>query len=215
MYRVAIIEDHLLQRKYTVSLVSAQPDMAVTFAGEELPELVNWLEGAEEAERPDLILLDLLVDRRPAAKPEVVRRLIREGSRVLVFSAAISPPLTRQLIRAGAHGVISKRDPEASILAAMRTVLAGGQWVSPELAEIIAHDPKRPALSDQEERALVLYASGLSLESVATSIGVKPNTVKKYLQRVRDKYAAVDRPLASRIEWRKAAHDDGYLALAE
>lgn len=198
-----------------MALIAAQPDMTVVFNGEELPALMSWLETADKATTPDLVLLDLMVDRRPHVKPETVRKLIRAGFRVLLFSAVVSPPLARRLIRSGVHGLITKRDSEGSILVAMRSVLAGQTWVSPELAEVIAHDPKRPKLSDQEERALILYASGLSVDAVAESIGVKPDTVKKYLQRVRDKYAAVDRPLTSRLEWSRVAAEDGYSVLAE
>lgn len=211
MYRIAIVEDHLLQRTYARALLNAQSDMSVVFDGEELPELVRWLEQAHQRVRPDVILLDLMVDRRPPVKPETVRELVRAKHRVLLFSALMSPPLARQLIRSGAHGVISKRDDEASILRAIRSVGRGERWVSPELAELIAHDPKRPKLSDQEERVVVLYASGLPVEAVAASIGVKPNTVKKYLQRVRDKYAAAGRPLSSRLTWSKVAAEDGYV----
>lgn len=215
IHKVAIIEDHLLQRKYAMALIKTQPDMTVVFNGEELPEFMSWLETADRRSSPDLIMLDLMADRRPNAKPETVKRLIASGFRVVLFSALASPPLARQMIQAGVHGLIGKRDSEASILSALRAVLAGEWWVSPELAAVIAHDPKRPRLSDQEERALVLYASGLSIDAVATSIGVKPDTAKKYLQRVREKYAAVDRPLKSRLELSRTAAEDGYLALSD
>ena len=168
---------------------------------------------AGEESRPHLILLDLMAERGPNAKPEIVRQLVSAGFLIAVFSGVASPPLARQMVQAGVHGIIGKRDNEPKILAALRTILAGDWWVSPELAVVIAHDQRRPKLSDQEERALVLYASGLSIEAVATSLGVKPNTTKKYLQRVRDKYAAVNRPISSRLKWNQRAAEDGYISL--
>ncbi|WP_181157579.1 response regulator transcription factor [Microbacterium sp. MYb62] len=210
MYRVAVVEDHLLQRKYATALINAQSDMAVVYDGEDLPSFMTWLDKSARFSRPRLVLLDLMVERGPNASPEDVRRLVASGMHVVLFSALASPPLARQMIQAGASGVIGKRDSETSILAALRAVLAGESWVSPELAVLIAHDPNQPRLSDQEERALVLYASGLSIDSVAASIGVKPGTAKKYLHRVREKYAAVDRPVASREELIRAAARDGY-----
>ncbi|WP_156758956.1 response regulator transcription factor [Microbacterium karelineae] len=211
MYRVAIVEDHLLQRRYATGLVNAQPDMTVVHDGEDLPSFMTWLESTERQSRPHLVLLDLMVERGPDACPSTVGRLVASGIRVVLFSALASPPLARQMIRAGASGVIGKRDDEATVLAALRAVLAGQRWVSPELAVLIAHDPQQPKLSDQEERALVLYASGLSIDSVAASIGVKPGTAKKYLHRVREKYSAVDRPVTSRQDLIRAAARDGYL----
>lgn len=211
MHRVAIVEDHLLQRRYATALVNAQPDMTVVYDGEDLPSFMTWLQTCDRLARPGLVLLDLMVERGPNARPETVKRLVASGVRVVLFSALASPPLARQMVHFGVSGVIGKRDNETSIVAALRAVLAGQSWVSPELAGLIAHDPDQPRLSDQEERALVLYAAGLSIESVAASIGVKPGTAKKYLQRVREKYAAVDRPVASRHELSRAAARDGYL----
>jgi len=215
VHRIAVIEDHFLQRRYASTLIGIQPDMTVTFEGEDLPQFMAWLETADETSRPELILLDLMAERGPNARPETVRQLVFAGFRVVVFSAIASPPLARQMIKAGVHGFISKRDNEQKIMAALRAIIAGDWWVSPELAVVIAHDQNRPKLSDQEERALILYASGLPLEAVSASLGVKPNTTKKYLQRVRNKYANVDRPLSSRLDWNQRAAEDGYLALAE
>lgn len=215
VHKVAVIEDHLLQRKYAVALVQAQADLRVVFSGEDLPTFTSWLATADREAWPDLIMLDLMVDRRPDPKPETVRQLVVAGFRVVLFSALASPPLARQMIRAGAHGLIGKQDSETKILAALRTIIAGEEWVSPDLAALIAQDAKQPKLSDQEERALILYASGLSIEAVSTSIGVKTGTAKKYLQRVREKYAAVDRPLASRLDWNRVAAEDGYLVRAK
>ncbi|MEI3847068.1 MULTISPECIES: response regulator transcription factor [unclassified Microbacterium] len=211
MFRVAVVEDHLLQRKYATALINAQSDMTVAYDGEDLPSFVSWVGEQPPFSRPALLLLDLMVERGPNASPELVKRLVASGMKVVLFSGLASPPLARQLIRAGASGVVGKRDSETSILAALRAVLAGEVWVSPDLAVLIVQDPNQPRLSDQEERALVLFASGLSIDSVARSIGVKPGTVKKYLQRVREKYAAVNRPVRTREELIRAAASDGYL----
>lgn len=83
--------------------------------------------------------------------------------------------------------------------------------MTPELATVIAGDPDRPKLSIQEERALVLYASGLTLDAVAESIGVKPDTAKQYLERVKKKYAAVGRPARTKVDLSRVALADGYL----
>lgn len=218
-YSVAVVEDHLMQRKYVTALLNHQPDLHVVFGCEELPELMAWMESTDRRFLPDLVLLDLLVDRRPHANPRTVRDLVTspraKTTRVILFSALSSPPLVRQMIRAGVHGVISKRDNEARVLEAIRTVLAGGTWVSSELTTIYAGHPRRPHLSDQEERALVLYATGCSIEEVADTLGVKPGTTKKYLQRVRNKYAAVGRTFGSRLEMARAAAEDGYLVAIE
>ncbi|MGW9113701.1 response regulator [Microbacterium sp. NPDC055683] len=212
-WRIAVVEDHVLQRTLTERLVDEQADMRVVFSGEALPDLVDWLGPAPRGMRPHLVLLDLMVDRRAPADPETVRRLSESGIRVLVFSALGSPSLVQAMIRAGADGVLGKRDAVQDVVIALRSVLAGEEWMTAELAAVIAQDAKRPRFSVQEERALVLYASGLTIEAVAEEIGVRRDTAKKYLQRVKAKYAAVGRPVRSKLELSRAAGRDGLLAL--
>ncbi|MGW8481618.1 response regulator [Microbacterium sp. NPDC055903] len=210
-WRIAIVEDHLLQRTLTERIVQSDPELAVVFSGETLPDFVRWWRRQSPATRPDLLLLDLVVDRGGFASPVLVERLVEEGLRVGVFSALNSPPLVRQMIQAGANGVIGKRDSEQQILVAIRSMLRGEEWTTPELAAVIAQDANRPQLSDQEERLLALYASGLALDAAAARIGVQPGTAKKYLQRIKEKYRAMGRPADTKLELRRAALADGLL----
>lgn len=209
--RVAIVEDHLLQRRRTEELVSAQPGLRVVFSGETLPDFVTWLATIEEPARPHLLVLDLQVDRGESADPQTVRAVVNAGIRVLALSAMASPALVRQILRAGIGGMVGKRDQESAVIGAIWTVIGGGTWMTPDLASVMAGDPDRPKLSDQEERALVLYASGLTLDSVAEVLGVQRDTAKKYLTRVKAKYAAAGQPVRTKVDLNAVAQRDGYL----
>lgn len=210
-WNIAVVEDHLLQRKRTEELVAAQPGLRTVWSGETLPEFVAWAKDVREGDRPHLLLLDLMVERGPSASPEQIETVIRAGTRVLVISALASPALIRRVIRAGVSGVVGKRDTEADIVAAMWTALGQGHWMTPELASVIAGDENRPELSEQEERVLVLYASGLTLDGVADAMGIKADTAKKYLSRVKVKYADAGRPVNTKIELNEVARQDGFL----
>lgn len=210
-WRVALVEDHMLQRKRTEELIAAQPGLRVVWSGETLTDFTAWLDDVPEPRRPQLLVLDLMVERGQSADPAVVREITRSGIKVLVLSAMASPELVRKILRAGIGGIAGKRDSEEDIVAAIWTVLGRGQWLTPELASVIAGDAERPQLSDQEERALVLYASGLTLEAVASALGVKKDTAKKYLSRVKAKYATAGRPVGTKLELNTVAQQDGYL----
>lgn len=210
-YRVAVVEDHALQRERTEEVLRDQAGVRIVCRCADLPQFLVWLQRAPEQTRPHLLVLDLSVDRGPAADPEAVAGLVRAGLRVLVLSAMASPALVRQILRAGVSGFVGKRDPAEDLVRAVHTVLDGGTWMTPEMAAVMATDPARPALSDQEERALALYASGLTLDAVAERIGVKRDTAKKYVERVKAKYAAAGRPVNTKVDLYRAAMADGYL----
>lgn len=210
-WRVAVVEDHLLQRRATVALVERQQGLRVVHDGETLPEFLLWLHGAGASLRPHLLVLDLVVDRGPSVDAEVVRRLVSDGIRVVVVSALSSPPLLRQVIRAGVGAVVDKRDSEEDLIAALRAVIGRERWMTQQLDHILGVPHERPVLSDQEERALVLYASGQTLNAVASALGVGRETAKTYVNRVKAKYALAGRPVRTKVELAHMAVVDGYL----
>ncbi len=209
--RVAVVEDHLLQRQHTMALLAAEPGLKVVHSCDSFPEFLAWYGQANPLDRPNLLILDLMVDRGPSADPTRVATLINLGVRVLVLSAFASPALVRAMLRAGVQGFVGKRDDPQDITAAVWTILDDRPWVTPELAGVIAGDPARPQLSDQEERTLVLYASGLTLPAVAAALGVRPDTAKKYLDRVKAKYAASGREVRTKVDLHREAHRDGFI----
>lgn len=210
-WRMAIVEDHRLQRMRTEELLSRQAGLRVVHACETLDELVAWMAAQTRQTRPHVVVLDLVVDRGRDADPAVVEQLVRSGIRVLVLSALASMPLVRAMIRAGVSGFAGKRDTEEDIVAAVWAVLRRRQWITPELAGVMAGDDQRPRLSDQEERSVVLYASGLTLDAVAAELGVKRDTVKTYLERVKAKYAEIGRPVRTKIDLNREAVRDGLM----
>ncbi|GAA2231325.1 response regulator [Herbiconiux moechotypicola] len=210
-WRIAIVEDHLLQRRRTEELLGDGELMRVVHSAESMPEFIDWLAGAAADDRPDLLVLDLMVERGPSVDPVRLGELIDDGLRVVVLSALVSPPLVRQVLQAGVGAIVGKRDSEDDILAAVDEVLHDGHWMSSELAAVIAADAARPKLSVQEERALVLYASGLTLDAVASAIGVKRDTAKQYIERVKLKYVSAGRPVRTKIDLNRVATADGYL----
>jgi two-component system, NarL family, nitrate/nitrite response regulator NarL len=106
-----------------------------------------------------------------------------------------------------------KDEPAAGIRAAITEVAAGRDWISPRLAYILATDdaPDRPALSEQERRALQLYATGMPMKSVARRMAISDETVKQYLQRVRLKYLKAGRAAPTKLELYHRAVEDGHI----
>jgi DNA-binding NarL/FixJ family response regulator len=206
--RVAVIEDHALVRDSIVSTLTRE-GMDVVAVSSNLQSYAD--RGLQDV---DLVLLDLELEGGPA-RPEDVERIVATGARVLVVSALARPAVVRAMLAAGVSGVVSKRDGLDDMLAAIAVVSAGDDWTSPELAAVLANDPARPAFSPREERALILYASGLKLESVARQLGVAPSTAKEYLQRVRAKYAEVGRDARTKTELYRAARADGLLDMGD
>ncbi len=112
---------------------------------------------------------------------------------------------------AGAAAIINDGGHPIHLSVAVMTVTDGGTWIPPDLAEAALRSVAPVSLSGQERRALVLYASGMTLESVARQMDITPNTVKHYLDRVRDKYTEVGIPSRTKVELHRIARLEGLL----
>jgi DNA-binding NarL/FixJ family response regulator len=159
-----------------------------------------------------VVLLDL--DLGDGATVEHnVSAILAAGPAVLVLSASEKPLAVRAAMRAGALGYALKNEQTAQIRAAVREVAAGRDWVSPRLAYILVTDDAadRPALSQQEKRALQLYATGMPMKSVARRMTIGDETVKQYLGRVREKYARAGRAAPTKMDLYYRAVEDGHL----
>lgn len=95
-------------------------------------------------------------------------------------------------LRAGAAGVISKRETGERIVAAVRTVTCGtplqsnGQYNGSRADSECADSPSHH-LSRREEQVLRQIARGLTHMQIATRLGISPHTVDTYVKRIRAK----------------------------
>jgi DNA-binding NarL/FixJ family response regulator len=188
-------------------LVSHSADTSVAYSGDSISDALQ----ACSRSQPDCVILDLdLGDGRPAM--ETVNQVVQMGAPVLVISAAATPKSVQGAMARGARGYLSKQSPAHEFQKAIDVVLRGQMYLSPELAAMLSvRSPGSVQLSPQEERALLLYSSGMKLASVARIMGITTGTAKEYIRRVRAKYAEKGEPLPSKVELYKKAQEEGLL----
>jgi DNA-binding NarL/FixJ family response regulator len=183
----------------------------VVAACQDLAELHAWFASTPEPRHPQVVLLDLRLkgDLITAAD---LRRLLELGPAVLIVSGTRDGALLQELLRAGAAGYVAKEDSPRELLAAVEAAATGNTWTSRELAEIVARDPARPALSERELEAVTLYAGGLTMASVARKMGISYDTARQYVERARRKWADVGREARTKTELYEVARQDGILS---
>jgi two-component system, NarL family, nitrate/nitrite response regulator NarL len=205
---IAAVDDHPIIRETVAAWVGVdQGDIRVVATAATVAELL-----AGPGRHADVVLLDLDLGDGSTAE-ENVAAILAAGPAVLVLSASDRPPAVRAAMHAGARGYALKNEQADEIRSAIKEVAAGSDWISPRLAYIFATDnaADRPALSQQETRALQLYATGLPLKSVARKMAISEETVKQYLRRVRQKYALAGRDAPTKLELYHRAVEDGHL----
>jgi two-component system, NarL family, nitrate/nitrite response regulator NarL len=163
----------------------------------------------QPVERIDVVLLDLVLRDRTDPRRNV-ERLVVAGHRVLVVSVFPDPAQVAAIFAAGACGYLTKDHDLNALASAVREVAGGGTAFSPELAFACLRDPRpnRPRLSPQERTVLLAYASGMTLRAAARSAGVRPETARGYLERVKAKYRDLGRPTYTKLDLANRVRED-------
>jgi len=204
--RVVIIDDHPLFR--TGVSQSLAMDEGISVVGE----------GASRAEAralidrlaPDLVLLDISM---PDNGIDVAREILGLPSPPLVVMLTVSEEDDDviQALEAGAVGYILKGIKASDLIGAVKSVMAGESFVSPNLAmrlisnaRIRKDESAVAPLSQQEQRTLRLVARGLNNREIADELAIQEKTVKFHVSNVMRKLKVrnrVEATVIARREW--------------
>jgi len=106
---------------------------------------------------------------------------------ILIFSMHHEEQYAVRAIRAGASGYLSKEGDTDLLLPAIRKVAAGGIFISPKVAELLAgdiapHESRLPhtLLSDREFEVFNRIVRGFGLTAIADELSLSVKTVSTH-----------------------------------
>ncbi len=146
--------------------------------------------------RPRLVILDLALPEMNGL--EVLRRLWTESRemRVLVYSGVENRELILQALRERPHGFVHKRDALATLREALRTVTAGGTFLTPFATDLLdtarGLEPARSVLTEREREVLQMVAEGMSNKQMAGRMGLSAKTVEHHRAALMEKLGLRD-----------------------
>jgi two-component system response regulator NreC len=207
--RVLIVDDHAVVRAGLAMLVGAQDDM------EAVGEAGTAREAIFEARttKPDVVLMDVVMPEQSGidAVPQLLHEL--PEAKVLVLSMQDDPRYVRAAFEAGASGYVLKEAADTELVAAIREVAGGAQYVHRELgARLVAAETaeRRRAeddpLSDREREVLRLLALGHTNQEIAKNLYISVRTAETHRAHIMQKLR-----LSSRAELVRYALAEGLL----
>ena len=167
-----------------------------------------------QAERPDVVLMDLRMPRMDGAQATARMRQLVPDTQVLVLTTYADDDSLFPALQAGARGYLTKDASAEEIEQAIRAVHAGRTHLDAAVQERLltaALDareapPKGPEpaqklpdqLTPREAEVLKLIAQGLSNAEIAAALVVSGATVKTHVNRIFFKTGVRDRAQAVR-----------------
>jgi DNA-binding NarL/FixJ family response regulator len=210
--RVAIVDDQAIIRAGLARILSPADGFEVVAECADGRQAVDQL----PAVNPDVVLMDirmpvmdgLTATARLRAGTAEAESAQSDGPFVLVLTTFDEDELLWGAIEAGAAGFALKDSAAEDLIAAVRTVAAGGAWFAPGVAtKVLEHYRRRVApaarrvtrldtLSDREHAVLRLMARGATNGEIAAALHVAEATVKTHVGGIFLKLGVRDRAAA-------------------
>jgi len=191
-HKVLIVDDHPIVRHGLAELIARQPDLEMCGDAADVAEALRQV----ETYRPDVAVIDIsleggngieLIEQIRAMYPEV---------KMLVSSMHDERLFAGRALRAGALGYINKRESIRKVIDAVRQVLRGQIYLSPEMAnrllhraavgEPLDHNPAE-TLSNRELEVLEMIGHGMTTQQIARKLDLSPRTVETHRKKIKTK----------------------------
>ncbi|WP_447973735.1 response regulator [Nitrospira sp. Kam-Ns4a] len=188
--RVVLADDHHLVRQGFRELLSAEPNIEVAGEASDGRELLDLV----RRQACDVVLLDISMPGPSGI--EVLRVIKREHPhlRVLVLTMHDEHLFGPRALAAGADGYLTKDSSRKELIGAIRTLVAGGKYVTARLAgqavEPVGDPSKAPSyttLSTREFEVLRLLGSAKTVTETAADLRISVKTVSTYRARILQK----------------------------
>ncbi len=194
---VFIADDHVVLRDALSMLLESQGGLSViggTGDGGEAVSLVQRL-------GPDVVIMDIVI---PGVNGIEATRQIRQSCRktqVVILSMCSTIEHLYRALRAGARAYVLKESVGKEVVAAIRAVHAGGEYLSEKLSPSILDAVRRQVqfsplerLSGRERQVLELVVGGKSSAEIAARLSLSVKTVETYRHRLMAKLGLDDLP---------------------
>jgi two-component system, NarL family, response regulator NreC len=193
-WRIVVVEDHAIIREGLRSLLSSVKDFEVVGEAEDGRTAIERIEGL----KPDLVLTDLSMPRMDGMDMiETIKRRSPE-TKIIALTVHRGEEYILATLKAGADGYVLKEADSSELLLAIKNVLKGRHYISPEISGRLIDgylesrksfnvDSVWEALTKREREILKLIAAGHKNKEIADQLYISINTVEKHRSNIMEK----------------------------
>lgn len=212
--KTLIADDHSIFRSGLRALLEQEPDIEIVGETGDGFETIR----AVEAQKVDVLLLDLTMPGLPGAK--VAETLLKEQPRlaIVVLTMHEDDYYLKELFKMGVKAFVLKKSSGRDLLQAIRRAYKGEKYVDPSLAgkvitAFVTDEPKSQSdrvdlLTPREKEVCTLLAYGHTNAEIADKLSISERTVESHRTNI-----TVKLDLRSRAELVRFAIEHGLFKL--
>lgn len=185
---VMVVDDHPIWRDGVArDLTEHGFDVRATAAEGEAAVRIS------QAVRPDVVLMDLHLDRTSGVAATRAITTALPSTKVLVLSASGEHEDVLEAVKAGASGYLVKSASALELMDAVHRTAAGDPVFTPGLAGLVLGEYRRmadtptdgpapPQLTQRETEVLRLVAKGMTARQIADKLVLSHRTIENHVQ---------------------------------
>ncbi|MEO6750352.1 MAG: response regulator transcription factor [Chthoniobacteraceae bacterium] len=189
--RVLLVEDHPMFREHLAGLISREADMMVCGQTDNVRDAMRLVLD----EKPNLAIVDITL--KDASGLEFLKDMRAQEIQmpVLVLSMHEESLYAERILQAGAKGYVCKNKAATEVMSAIRHVLSGAVYLSPEVTASLLkrmsegrrtmNEVGPQSLTDRELEIFQLIGRGKNVEEIAKLLSLGKSTVESYRTRMR------------------------------
>ena len=182
---VLVVDDHALVRSGMARLLEDDPQIG------EVVEANSGEEALECAGKTyfDLVLMDMSLPGMSGPEASEILLKDKSGTRVIIVSGAVDPGPVGKLLASGISGYVTKGSSSVEMEEAIRTVMRGEQYLSPDIARNMAmhtihgddnEDNPFDRLTSRELEIVQLLLGGQRNRQISGALHISEKTVSTH-----------------------------------
>jgi DNA-binding NarL/FixJ family response regulator len=190
---ILIADDHRILREGLCALLRGHSDIRVVAEADDGAEAVRL--AAELS--PDVVVMDVAMPRVNGV--EATRQILAQNPRIKVVILSLysaDRPLVAEAFRAGASGYLPKEASFDELATAIRSVMHGKVYISPECQNVARETLQHAGSGDgaagwpltpREREVLRQVADGHAMKQIAVHLDLSVKTVETHRRQIMDK----------------------------
>jgi DNA-binding NarL/FixJ family response regulator len=187
LINIIIVDNHILVRKGIRALLASQPDLNVVAEAGTYEEALEQL----QVHRADVVIFDIAMPvLAPGHGLDLIAqvRAVQPHAHTVVLTMHTESEYAARALKAGAHGYLTKDVTPELLISAIRRVVTGALFLSPNVAESLAlrvaleddTGPLYKRLSKRELTVFGLIADGKTINDIAGRLTLSAKTVSAH-----------------------------------
>lgn len=214
--KVMIVDDHDMVRIGLRTYLMLEPKLDIIAEAGNGKEALHWLEAKKEEDRPDIILMDMMMPEMDGI--EATRSVMTRypDTKIVMLTSFLEDDKVYAAIEAGAVSYVLKTVSAEELIYAINGAFKGMPVMTADVSQALTRGLRQRTaqsgdedLTEREKEVLLLIADGLSNKEIAEELHISIKTVKTHVSNLLMKCEMEDRTqlavLAHRKGWANRA----------